>query len=84
MNPIFLKINLNLIQFKEGARSEEYQPGSYYFVQEKLGPMLGKASAPEFRGAIILDSVLNFNDSVGSQTLPQGFDTVNHSLNEFN
>ena len=71
-----LQVESEFAMFQEAPGSLEQGPGSYYFVQEKLGPMLNTEAAPEFRGAIILDSVLNFNDTVGSQILPLGFDFV--------
>lgn len=53
------------------------QPGgSRFFVAEKLAPILTEEPKPEFLGAIILDSVMNYNDTDGSQILPNGFEQV--------
>lgn len=50
--------------------------GSKFFVDEKLSEILNAPSRPTFLGAIILDSVMNFNGTAGSQILPSGFDKV--------
>ncbi|CAG0917798.1 unnamed protein product [Notodromas monacha] len=46
--------------------------GSQYFIKSYLDPILKKHGKESFAGAIILDSVMNFNDSVNAQR-PEGF-----------
>ncbi len=50
--------------------------GSKFFVDEKLATILNEQPKPMFLGAIILDSVMNYNVTEGSQILPNGFDKV--------
>ncbi len=50
--------------------------GSSFFVKEKLATILDSQPKPSFLGAIILDSVMNYNSSEGSQVLPNGFEKV--------
>jgi hypothetical protein len=61
--------------------------GSSFFVKEKLATILDSQPKPGFLGAIVLDSVMNYNSSDGSQVLPNGFDKVNilgsHTSNSF-
>lgn len=53
------------------------QPGgSRFYVAEKLAPILAEEPKPEFLGAIVLDSIMNYNDTDNSQILPIGFDQV--------
>ena len=50
------------------------------FIQDFLNPMLQMRSSRRFRGAIMLDSVFNFNASFGSQVYPDGFAEVSRVL----
>lgn len=69
-------IQLNRL-WQDGQQVGFGQPGgSKFFVQEKLVPMLEAQPKPEFLGAIILDSIMNYNNTDNSQVLPNGFDTV--------
>jgi hypothetical protein len=54
--------------------------GSSFFVKEKLATILDSQPKPSFLGAIILDSVMNYNSSEGSQVLPNGFEKVNKKI----
>ena len=50
--------------------------GSLYYVNEKLSVILNTEPKPKFTGAIILDSIMNYNHSQNSQYLPHNFETV--------
>ncbi|XP_076303954.1 uncharacterized protein LOC143222025 isoform X2 [Tachypleus tridentatus] len=50
--------------------------GSHRFVHEYLFPRELQHGRGYFQGAFILDSVLNYNGSIGSQDLPEDFQTV--------
>lgn len=54
--------------------------GSSFFVKEKLATILDSQPKPSFLGAIILDSVMNYNSSEGSQVLPNGFEKVKKKI----
>jgi len=43
------------------------------FIQSYLNPLLRNSPRNRFRGAIMLDSVFNYNDTVGSQVYPDGY-----------
>ncbi|XP_037078787.1 uncharacterized protein LOC119099813 [Pollicipes pollicipes] len=47
--------------------------GAEVFLRGYLNPLLTSRPSRRFRGAIMLDSVFNFNASVGSQVYPGGF-----------
>lgn len=69
-------VAFDIQQFEhEHAGSSKYSSGSQFFVHEKLTPILNAEPKPSFLGAIILDSVMNYNGSDGSQLLPDGFQT---------
>ena len=54
----------------------DHGSGSTFFVQERLSALLKAEPRPEFMGAIIMDSVMNFNGSENSQVLPIGYKLV--------
>ena len=54
----------------------EFGSGSTYFVHEKLAPLLALDPKPIFTGAIILDSIMNYNASQDSQVLPNLYEAV--------
>ncbi|XP_022251391.1 uncharacterized protein LOC106467485 isoform X2 [Limulus polyphemus] len=57
--------------------------GSHRFVHEYLFPRELQHGRGYFQGAFILDSVLNYNGSIGSQDLPEDFQTVLPSLTRY-
>ncbi|KZS20474.1 Uncharacterized protein APZ42_012860 [Daphnia magna] len=73
-------ILLNTIMFVAFDIQNEFSDGlgqtggSDFFVKEKLATILDEQPKPGFLGAIVLDSVMNYNSSTGSQVLPSGFD----------
>ena len=50
--------------------------GVEVFIKDFLNPLLEIQPSRRFRGAVMLDSVFNFNSSVGSQVYPEGFGEV--------
>jgi hypothetical protein len=62
------------VQELEGELDQE--TGGFFYVKEKLSPILNAEPKPNFLGAVILDSVMNFNRSKNSQKFPEGFNTV--------
>lgn len=64
---------LSLQEFSDGLGQTG---GSDFFVKEKLATILDEQPKPGFLGAIVVDSVMNYNSSTGSQVLPSGFDKV--------
>lgn len=61
-------------------RDLEQGTGSMYYVKQKLSPILNTEPKPKFLGAIILDSIMNYNSNQNSQNLPTGFDKVSFFL----
>ncbi|KAK2712916.1 uncharacterized protein LOC136025116 isoform X2 [Artemia franciscana] len=72
-------------KMKHGTVASDGETGSYHFVNDFLGPMLHPSSgpAPQFRGAIILDSIMNYHTQPNTQLLASGFDKVFPEANEF-
>merc|ERR1711892_1292411 len=66
-----LKYSVLFVAFdKEEVGSQ----GSHEFVRSYLVPEFFKGSEwPEFQGALILDTIMNFNETVGSQTFPESW-----------
>jgi len=50
---------------------ESASQGSLVFVQDFLLPQLLRTTGAEVRGAIILDSILHYNDTINSQNYGQ-------------
>lgn len=66
-----LKYSVLFVAFdKEEVGSQ----GSHEFVRSYLVPKFFKGSEwPEFQGAFIMDTILNFNDTEGSQSIPDSW-----------
>lgn len=60
----------------DGKESGSHSFINMYLIPKVLKPSLPSARPNNFIGTIILDSILNFNDSKDSQILPKGFDGV--------
>merc|ERR1719193_1417297 len=58
---------MNKSQKKDKARKKE---GSHEFNREFLVPMFEKNNWPDFQGAIIMDTIIDFNDTKDSQDWP--------------
>ena len=52
---------------------ETASQGSLVWVQDWLLPQLLRPTGASFQGAIILDSILHFNDTFSSQNIPAGW-----------
>ena len=50
--------------------------GSLVFVQDWLLPQLLRQTGASFQGAIILDSILHFNDTINSQKMATDWDKL--------
>ena len=55
---------------------ESASQGSLVFVQDFLIPKLLRKTGSRMRGAIILDSILHYNDTVGSQSIGQEWERL--------
>ena len=55
---------------------EAASQGSLVFVQDWLVPRLLRQTGASFQGAIILDSILHFNDTINSQKIPTGWEKL--------
>ncbi|XP_035677937.1 uncharacterized protein LOC118416794 [Branchiostoma floridae] len=60
------------------AACADGQCGSEHFVEQTLVPYLGylDVKLSDVQGVIIMDTVLNYNNSKGSQTAPEGFENT--------
>lgn len=52
---------------------EAASQGSLVWVQDWLVPKLLRPTGASFQGAIILDSILHFNDTINSQNIASGW-----------
>ena len=53
-------------------KEEVGSQGSHEFIRSYLVPRFFKGDKwPEFQGALILDTIMNFNETAGSQTFPE-------------
>ena len=52
---------------------EAASQGSLVWVQDWLVPKLLRPTGASFQGAIILDSILHFNDTISSQKIATGW-----------
>ena len=55
---------------------EAASQGSLVFVQDWLLPQLLRQTGASFQGAIILDSILHFNDTINSQKIATDWDKL--------
>ncbi|CAG0898092.1 unnamed protein product [Darwinula stevensoni] len=70
---LFVAFDFQIREYaEESGGTKNRLPGSKVFVEEFLVPHLER-SGGKFLGAIILDSVMNHNDTPFSQILPRGF-----------